>query len=451
MAKLLFPVLQFFESDGTPLSGGKIWTKVTGTSTNKTTYKNAAGSQQHTNPIELDGNGRPDSEGIWLDTDVAYRFIIESTIGGSTKTYDNIVGVPNPFAAAYLSKSLILSDGDGLLDSNSNEVLTVDGVTSAVNYIEAVNSATGNAVKLTAKGDDTSVDLVVEAKGANGDFGWKSRGNTIYVPQSAPSVGQFVYASDTDQLAFGALTGLARGQRDGCIMSTAADTDHDITISAGSRRDSTDVVTMVLGSAMTKRIDAAWAAGTGNGGLSNSVSLTGNAWYHYFLISNTDGDVDVVIDTDISCTNGLVDTGYDYYRYIGSQLTDGSANILAQQQIGDMFYFKTPILDLNTTTLSTSASAITVSVPGGYEHHVLCNAMMTNSSATAVYLRSASATDQAPATNATPLGHLYCGAGLTVMNQVQFFTSTASGAFARADNSSTTLRLATIGYRNMGL
>src|SRR5688500_9557484 len=55
---LINPFLQFFDNSGNPLSGGKLFSYVIGTSTKKTTWSNADLSIQNTNPIILDDAGR---------------------------------------------------------------------------------------------------------------------------------------------------------------------------------------------------------------------------------------------------------------------------------------------------------------------------------------------------------------------------------------------------------
>lgn len=59
MAVLYTPhFVQFFDDDGNPLSGGKLYTYVAGTLTPKPTYTTAEGDIPHTNPVELDAAGR---------------------------------------------------------------------------------------------------------------------------------------------------------------------------------------------------------------------------------------------------------------------------------------------------------------------------------------------------------------------------------------------------------
>jgi hypothetical protein len=84
---------QFFNNDGTVLSGGKIYTYAAGTSLPQTTYTTFAGNIAHTNPIILNSAGRVSGGGeIWLDMAKAYKFVINTSTDTLIGTYDNIIG-----------------------------------------------------------------------------------------------------------------------------------------------------------------------------------------------------------------------------------------------------------------------------------------------------------------------------------------------------------------------
>jgi hypothetical protein len=83
---------QFFNNDGVPLAGGKIFTYISGTNTPQTTYTTIAGTIAHSNPIILDSAGRVPSGEIWLDAARVYKFIIKTSADTLIGTYDNIIG-----------------------------------------------------------------------------------------------------------------------------------------------------------------------------------------------------------------------------------------------------------------------------------------------------------------------------------------------------------------------
>jgi hypothetical protein len=96
MAVFLSPVggaaAQFFNNDGTVLSGGKLYSYVAGTSTPQTTYTSSNGLTAHTNPIILDSAGRVPGGEVWLIA-AAYKFVLNTSTNVLIATYDNITGI----------------------------------------------------------------------------------------------------------------------------------------------------------------------------------------------------------------------------------------------------------------------------------------------------------------------------------------------------------------------
>jgi len=88
---------QFFDNNGNPLSGGKIFTYAAGTTTNQATYTSASGGTAHANPIILDSAGRVPSGEIWLTDGLAYKFVVKDSNDVLIGTYDNIVGINSNF------------------------------------------------------------------------------------------------------------------------------------------------------------------------------------------------------------------------------------------------------------------------------------------------------------------------------------------------------------------
>ena len=111
------------------------------------------------------------------------------------KNYD-----PAIMAGASLDIQLDLGE---ILDTNSNEILEFDAVTSAVNFFRVANSAATNAVTLSAQGDDTNVGIAITPKGSGTvrfvmstpvgitvggaiDFGQLSRGDSHFDGRTLP-------------------------------------------------------------------------------------------------------------------------------------------------------------------------------------------------------------------------------------------------------------------------
>ena len=82
---------QFFDNNGNPLSGGKIYTYEAGTTTPLASYTSSTGVTAHTNPIVLDSAGRVPSGGeIWIVANTLYKFVLETSAGVLIATYDNV-------------------------------------------------------------------------------------------------------------------------------------------------------------------------------------------------------------------------------------------------------------------------------------------------------------------------------------------------------------------------
>lgn len=86
------PYLQFFDDDGVPLAGGKVYTyTATGTfAVAKATYTTAAASVEHPNPVILDASGRPTTGNgsIWLSG--TYDFKVTDSLDNIIETTLNV-------------------------------------------------------------------------------------------------------------------------------------------------------------------------------------------------------------------------------------------------------------------------------------------------------------------------------------------------------------------------
>jgi len=81
---------QFFDNNGVPLSGGKIYTYEAGTTTPLASYTSSSGGTAHTNPIILNSAGRvPNGGEIWIQLRL-YKFVLETSTGVLIATYDNV-------------------------------------------------------------------------------------------------------------------------------------------------------------------------------------------------------------------------------------------------------------------------------------------------------------------------------------------------------------------------
>lgn len=237
----------------------------------------------------------------------------------------------------------------------------------------------------------------------------------------------------------------------GCTLSNdggSPNTTIDIAVCASASDDNT---VMMKSAAFTKSITT-WALGSGNGCL-DTGAVAQNTWYTYFQIERSDtGVVDILCS--LSATAPTFPTNYDKKRRLGAVRTGAATtNILPFTQIGNAVYWTTAILDVNTSSLSTSAALQTLSVPPGVKTMPICRVTISNASTASVLLTSPDETDVAPTTTnpftaAPGFDNLdvTLAAGTTNGTCPMLTTNTASQIRARATAASTTLAIVTRGY-----
>jgi hypothetical protein len=415
LATLLpLPKIQILDSNGNPLEGGTIFTAIPNTMTPKATYQDADSLILNTNPIVLDNSG----EAIIYGSGI-YRFIIkdsadnliydqltaDTSTGGlanggvstgtanaqvlSASSFSQQDGQAITFIAGFTNTTaMTVAPGGGsgipvLLDSSTgpiplsggeivqdNEVLLV--YEAARGAFHLVNPTPGNFTgatisNATITSSDINTSSIVLKQStdptptAEGDMQWSTLFDNFKVGSGAATKRFWAGASP------GAITGCT-------IANNASDATNDIDFGSGTCSDSTAAFYMTLGSTLTKRLDATWAAGNNQGGLfSGSIA---NATYHCFIIMRPDtGVVDAGFDTSPVAANRP--GSYTYFRRVGSIVRE-SATIKAFHQDGDYFYWDVMTLDDTVTTPGTST--ITLTVPTGISVSALFNGTFTDSS-----------------------------------------------------------------------
>lgn len=316
--------------------------------------------------------------------------LVIATTAGITITTPDATGVGTPFAWMFANDS----DGDVTLDGSGSQ--TIDS--------EATLTVPAR------KG------LILFSDGSN----WRTAGRNWEI----------------GSMPIGYLYGLT--------MSNAADTTNDITVAAGRCKDSTGEVDMIIGSAITKQLDASWVVGNNQGGRS-SAGLADDTW-HVFVIAKAFGLTADVLFHNAVDPSAVLPTDYLYFRRIGS-IIRRSSTIIQFTQVGDTFRLKSPTLDFDSTTLGTSGATATLTVPLGLTLRVNMNALFQQGSGAVVYIYNAGDTAMDPAATAAPLGSIGNNStGSQVVAQVEVWPNTSGQVFVDSTAANTTLRLATLSW-----
>jgi hypothetical protein len=172
----------------------------------------------------------------------------------------------------------------------------------------------------------------------------------------APTAAQAQVNLDIASLIPGLLWGLT-------LSNNATDATNDIDVAVGTATDATAARVMKLAAGLTKRLDAAWAVGTNQGGRDTGAIADGT-WHVWLIMRSDTGVVDVLFS--LSASAPTMPTNYDYKRRIGS-IVRASGAIRAFVQDGDRFRWSTPVSDLSAANPGVSAVTRTLTVPTGIQ------------------------------------------------------------------------------------
>lgn len=135
------PKLQFFDSAGNPLVGGKLYTYQAGTVTPLVTYTDDSGATTNTNPIILDSRGEAN---VWLDPTLAYKFVLRTAADALIWTVDylrseqpiltNKTLVNATFTDGYTEETVTANTGSAYTISLANGTVQILTLTANCTY-----------------------------------------------------------------------------------------------------------------------------------------------------------------------------------------------------------------------------------------------------------------------------------------------------------------------------
>lgn len=316
-------------------------------------------------------------------------------------------------------------------------------VTAASGYASYANGQMFSAVVTTA--NTATMTINVNSIGAKTVKKYDSSGVIVALSanDNAPGLRRYTYLSGPDAIVLlnpaqearyapSHISGLA-------LSNNGSDATNDIDIAVGSARAGDDTANMDLASALTKKLDAAWAVGTNQGMLDGTESVAGtpdtSTWYHIWLIKRPDtGVVDVLASE--SATAPTMPTNYTLKRRIGAVYRTSGAAIRAFTQSGDEFLWMVPLNDVTDDDPGTSAVLRTLSVPTGVKVESLAAYTLADNSAagqTGLLITSPDQTDTAPTSSLYDLVTVATGGTITNSTFKPVRTDTSARVRTRLD------------------
>lgn len=122
--------VQFFDDDGAPLSGGKLYTYEPGTTTNKATYTAADGVTPNANPVVLDSNGRA---AVYLNG--SYRLILKDSSDNTIYDKDNVYAlddgdIPSLTSNPFITEATVASATTTDIGAADSNCIIISGTTT---------------------------------------------------------------------------------------------------------------------------------------------------------------------------------------------------------------------------------------------------------------------------------------------------------------------------------
>lgn len=498
---------QFIPGGNTPANGGQLFFYLAGTSTKTTVYKDNAAATPWTNPIVLDSGGNLPSGGeVWIPQGITIKVVFapSNDTDPPTSPYwtkDNLSGVndvsgisgvewiagPTPtFVAATRFRvsgdqrttfdvgrrvqatvtagtayatitSTVFATGSttvGVSTSNSNPL---DSGLSAVNY--SILNGTNPSVPMLLGGQPVLHDPSDRTKQGAFNLANVSSG-AIRQYSLQDSDGTLAYVQEFNYSTVAGPSGrlkLPNFALNGFKITNSGSSDA-MDIGSGQSADSANVST-IISSGLTRKTNAAFAAGASSGAKMGAAAMSSNTWYAWYALLGTSGAVDFGFDTIFPPSVPTTTAAFPNYRYIGSRRTTASTTLWDQVTVkttgeGEYVWWNQPgsgALDLNgsVSTASRGLYRLTNLPPVTCVWYGRCwTNPGTGSTQTFAFTDPAIPTT-APTSQNYPLsdaGNATAGTNIVTDNQVTAWTSTGVLGIQQGGNSAQGLQMITLGW-----
>lgn len=253
---------QFFDNQGKPLSGGKIFTYVAGSSTTQqSTFTTDGGTILNSNPIVLDSSGR-NTISIWLNPAERYNFVLTNAAETIIDAVDGVSGVLDSAAIAELLAAFHVTYADVAGTVTWDHVTNKSGVSGLVNDAGYVTASTAPVRSVAGR----TGNVVVQIGDVSGVAPLHNAAMTGSLTLNGDDVAVVGAANITDNgfITLGGGLVLAWGQ----TGSIAPDTEAQVTFSPA-------FLNRVFSVTLTPEYDGGSAYNTDNMAMVRGVSRTG--------------------------------------------------------------------------------------------------------------------------------------------------------------------------------
>lgn len=224
---------QFFDSNGVPLAGGRLYTYAAGSTTPETSYTASDGLTANSNPIILNSAGRVSgTTEVWLTITTAYKFVLKTDADVQLWSADDISGI------AGVGNPLPVSSG-GTGRATATAYAVICGGTTATGALQSVASVGTTGQVLTSNGVGALptmqasfvAGMIIIWSGSVGSIptGWLLCDGTLSTPNLQD---RFVVGAGSTYAV-----NATGGSADAVVVShthVASDTGHTHTVAAGS-------------------------------------------------------------------------------------------------------------------------------------------------------------------------------------------------------------------------
>lgn len=154
---------QFFDNDGAPLAGGKVYSYTAGTSTPLATYTDQGGATPNANPVILDANGEAN---IWV-SDAYYKFVIKDANDVTLRTIDQASVANDVVAEATAARDAALAAQAAAETAETNaETAETNAETAETNAAASASAAATSATNAATSATNAATSTTNAANSA---------------------------------------------------------------------------------------------------------------------------------------------------------------------------------------------------------------------------------------------------------------------------------------------